>query len=982
MKKHAKILLFLLIVFFCFSHLSAQIVYYSYYGKNKVQYTKFNWNTYKTEHFNIYHYVENPQILEHIAEMAESSYKKISQEVKHSLSSEVPLIYYKTYTDFEQTNLLPAQEGLLGVSEPILYRVIIYGDMTLDQIQALISHELSHIFQFDLLFGSPGGQVFSLSYPAGWIMEGWCEYNTNVWDPWSLLIVRDAALNDRIPELTPAGYLQQRYPLPRVPDYDFGHAMYDFMEHKYGKDGIREFWHSLRRSPRIGRLNPIQKAFNVSNKEFNHEFKKYLRDRFKDYLMRENPENYSIPLGPSFPLNQYYFAISHDLSPSGDILAVLTQNFKAGEIDVVLISTKDGSVIKNITQGYTLSYEYIRFSGRPHKGRDLCWSPDGDKIAFFGRSGEKYALFIISPLSGKTLKKIPIPYDRPISPCFYNDNQHLLFTAFHDGIHDIFQINLKTEAFQNLTEDDFFEKAPVISPDGQHVAYTIRLDEYDKLFISPLDDLKTKTQLTFGEGNTIVPHFTPDSKEIYFSGDIRGAYNIYSLNLETGEQKRYTDVRTGNFFPIPLPDDPQKIVFSSFNKGGLQLFLSEFEGETEKTVAFDDDMKEEEFKQFEPLVSLEINKDEIKSHKGMGKLYLTARPPIDAFVASDGSIYGGAALSFSDILSDYTFLLMAYQFNTFRSYQFSYINQKRRLQFATSAFQYTMFYYLPSYYDPYYAEQLLNPRNAMATRSITGVQFSSYYPFNRFYRAEASIGYYNYEEDYYMPITTQYAGFWNGNLVTADIALVGETTRFKYPFGPLTGNTFRISLSQTLPVSNTFLQSTSVRADLRQYLYLGSDFLFAFRFNGFFSRGRNPFVYYWGGNNEVRSVDFYTLVGNEGWYANAEFRFPIINAANTIIGQIGPVRGTLFFDITRSRFKGSPAQVVLLEEDPLNPFIPIFNVYDAVGSWGYGFQFFFLGLPVHIEFAKLLAMEEFKWPFKMSSPQGKFRTNFWIGFDF
>ena len=979
MRDHIKSFFFFLAVLLLVTQAFAQYYTVPFYGKNKVIYTNFKWNIYKTDHFNIYYYVDNPQILKYLAEMAESSYQRISSDVKHSLSAEVPIIYYKTYTDFEQTNLFQIGEGILGVSEPILYRVVLYGDMTLDQIQHLIDHELSHIFQFDILFGSPGGGAFSISYPPGWIMEGWCEYNTRSWDPWSLLIVRDAALNDRIPELSEGGGLFSFYPLPRAPDYDFGHAMFEFMEEKFGKNGIREFWQSMKRSPLIGRRNPLKRAFNMTNKEFNHEFKKYLRTRFKDYLLRESPEDYSMPLGPEFPMNQYYFAFAHAVSPSGDIVAVLAYNYKSGEFDVLLISTKDGKIMKNITRGYTLKYEYIRFNVDPSMGNDITWSPDGDKIAFFGRSGEKYALFIVDPITEETLKKIYIPYDRPSSPSFYPDSNELLFTAFDNGIHDIYKVNLESENFLNLTADDIFEKAPTISPDGKQVAYTIRLKSYDKLFLSPLSNLKEKTQLTFGEGNTIVPHFSLDSKEVYFSGDIRGAYNIYSLNLETGEQKRYTDVRTGNFFPVPLPYESQKIVFCSFNKGALQVFMSEFEGEVERTVTFDEKAPEEEFEKFEPLVTLEINEEKTQPHKGLGKLYLTGRPPVDTYIASDGSIFGGSALSFSDILGDYTLYAMAYQQRTFRSYLFSYINQKKRFQFSTSAFQFTYFYYLYSYYDTAYYD-MYSYRNAIATQKITGVNFNGYYPFNRFYRLETSLGYYNFEEDYAVPVGTSYGGFLNGNIVSADLALVGETTRFKYPFGPLSGNTFRLSLSQALPVSSSFLQNTTGRADLRQYLNLGSDFVLAFRLNGFASRGKNPFIFYWGGNNQVRSVRYYDIIGNEGWYANLEFRFPIINAASTLIGQIGPVRGTLFFDITRSKVKGYPAQVVLYEYDNLG--FPIgWRFNDAIGSYGYGFQFFFLGLPIHLEFAKMIEIPDFSWPFRMH-PYGKFKVNFWIGYDF
>lgn len=959
----------------------SQYIYTPFYGKNKVIYQKFDWSHYKTDHFDIYYYVDSDQTLKSIAEMAESAYQKISQNMKHPLSAPVPLIFYKTYTDFEQTNLFPAFEGVLGVSEPILHRVAIHGDMPLDEIQSLIEHELTHIFQFDLLWGSPGKAVYAVNQPPLWIMEGFAEYNTGQWGYWSSLIVRDATLTDRIPELTESGALYSRFNYPRDPNYDFGHAMFDFIEARLGRTGIMEFWRSLKNSPLLGRKDPVKRSLKMSYKEFNQEFKKHLRNEFKGFFLRENPENYSIPIGPEFPLNPFYFSISHAVSPSGDIVAVLTQNVRDYDIDIVLISTKDGSLIKNITKGFTLKYEYIRFDIDPSKGKDLAWCPDGDTLAFFARSGEKYALFIANPLTGKILNQISIPYDQPSSPCFLPEGKEMLFTAFHKGVHDIFRVNLSTKEIQNMTEDELFEKAPAISSDGKHVAYTLRVDSYDKLFLSPLDNLKKKTQLTFGKGNTITPHFSPDGKEIYFSGDIRDAFNIYSLSLESGELTRYTDVRTGNFFPIPLPNDPKKIIFASFNKGALQIFRSEFDGELEKTVTFVEKQPDEQLKKFEPLVSLEINKDNIKAHKGMGKLYLTARPPIDTVISSDGSVYGGSAISFSDILGDYSLVGIAYQVRSFRSYVFAFLNQRHRFQYMLSAFSLTQFYYSPYYYGDPSLYSYLGYRDAVVTRKIMGANFLSYYPFNRYYRLEASLGYYRYEEDYLNPLIAPARGnpFWNGNLLSASFSLVGETTRFKR-YGPEKGSTFLLSLSQPIPVSDSFFQNTTVEGEYRKYLPLGSDTLFALRFYGFASRGKDPFYYYFGGNNQVRSVSYYSLVASEAWFANLEFRFPLINVAATIIGLIGPVRGVLFFDVCRFRIKGYDAKfATFIGFDELG--LPKWRISEALGSFGYGFEFFLLGLPFHLEFVKRLEWEDFSKPFGFDS-YGKFQTRFWIGWDF
>ena len=203
----------------------------------------------------------------------------------------------------------------------------------------------------------------------------------------------------------------------------------------------------------------------------------------------------------------------------------------------------------------------------------------------------------------------------------------------------------------------------------------------------------------------------------------------------------------------------------------------------------------------------------------------------------------------------------------------------------------------------------------------------------------------------------------------------------------MAGHTFRISLSQALPVSKRFIRNTTVELDLRKYLNIGPNALFAARIFGFASRGKNPYIFYFGGNNEIRTEYYYSIVGNEGWYANLEFRFPVFNSATTPIGQIGPIRGTLFVDVGRAIVQGFPS---MYRFDPDNPFFPL-TLYDAVGSYGFGFQFFFLGFPIHLDFVKRVEIPDLSQPFQFTdfkdrfgelSDIGKLRAKLWIGFDF
>jgi len=961
-----------------------EFMFYPYYGKNKVIYETFRWKTYPTEHFRIHFYADEPQALKNVAELSESAYQKLSEILKHQLSDPVPLIYYTTFTDFELSNVFDISEGVLGVSEPLLHRIGIHGDMPLDELQRLIEHELAHIFEFDILWGSQTASLIALNVPPLWLFEGLSEYATQDWSSWSTMIVRDAVLNDRLPDMAESGDLESRFPMPRDPSYDFGHAIYDFIEVRFGRNAVQDLWQSIKGSPLIRKIAPVKRAFNIKTLDFNQEFQKYLREKNRKYLLRENPADYSIALGPKFPLNPYYFTFSHAVSPSGDLVAALTYNVSDFDVDLVLVSVEDGSIVKNITPGFTTKYEYIIYEYDPSLGSDIAWSPDGDAIAFIARDGRRYSLYLVDPVRGVITRKYQIDYDRPSAPRFFPDGRSVLFTAFIKGTHDIFKLDLESGVTVNLTRDDYFEKAPAVSPDGLSIVYSIRLDDTDKLFLSPLADLSQKTQLTFGPGNTTCPSFSADSHLVYYVGDVREAFNIYSVDLTKGEVKRYTDVWTGNFFPSAHPADPGKLFFSSFNKGSYQIFSARLEGTVEDRFTFAQLGSAEPLRRFKPALTLDIDKEKIEPYPGLNELYVAGRPPIDILVSSDGSIYGGAALSFGDLLGDHNFLVMLYQARGMTSYYLSYLNQKRRLQFMPTFYQFTMFYYPPyAYIDPLLYNRLTY-QDAIAYRKITSVNIDAYYPLDRYYRLEGNFGFFRYEESFLDPYDLfqqgvgpgSYSYFWNGNVLSASLALVGETTHFSPYYGPRAGHTFRFYLAQAIPVAAGFFSNTTVRADLRKYLYLGSDALLALRFEGWASRGRDPYISYYGGNNQVRSAYFYNIACTEGWFGNAELRLPLINIASTIIGTIGPIRAVFFFDLTRSKFYDYPAEFSLYPA-PFEPAV----VLDAIGSYGWGIQLFFLGLPIHIEWVKQLGWPDFANPFSIQS-FGGFKTKFWIGLDF
>src|SRR6266508_993017 len=83
----------------------AEAQFIPYFGKNKVGYDTFAWRVYKSPHFEVYYYPEFEQHLARIVSYAESAYQKVSSGLKHEISASIPIILYKTHSEFEETNL-------------------------------------------------------------------------------------------------------------------------------------------------------------------------------------------------------------------------------------------------------------------------------------------------------------------------------------------------------------------------------------------------------------------------------------------------------------------------------------------------------------------------------------------------------------------------------------------------------------------------------------------------------------------------------------------------------------------------------------------------------------------------------------------------------------------------------------------------------------------------------------------------------------
>lgn len=944
---------------------SAQVVtpYYDFFGENKIVYDKFDWKTYRSTHFTIYFYDRAQVSLQKVASYAESAYDDISRALNFQIPKPINIIYYSTHSEFEQTNTLGSfiPEGIGAFALPTRNRMVLPVDEPDEKLQKLIAHELTHVFQFEILFGGSFIRAYTSGAPQ-WLTEGMASYFGNDEDAKDRMVLRDAVLADQVPEIAESG-------IYGFFAYRFGHAVFDFIESEWGKDGVRDFVFDYRGAigPSIERT--LKHTFNVSPEDFDVRFRRYLRQKYIKVLTEKGEP---IDFGDRVRLGQDQTAeLSVRAFPSGDLGAAIST--LGEDANVVVFSSRERKLFKNLTKGYKTHYEYIVaqwLTTGPVGGVDLAVAPDGNTLAFFVRRERGRELLLLNALDGQIRDMVGMPgLDQQLNPSFSPDGRTVVFRALKNGRSDIYSYNIDTKALANLTDDDAYDFAPTFSPDGQWLYYSSVQGTSAKIFRLRPGVAGSREQITYGNWDDEDASLSPDGKRLFFTSDRDGGiYNIYSINLETGETFLHTNVVGGCFSPTILlaRDGSERLVFSAYYKRRFTIYVNDSKKPYKKLAELNpapSPAGPATIPPFQPSIEVSLDPEKIVK-KPSRKLFLENAQVI-AGLASDQTFLSNTILTFGDNLGDRQFVAALQTVSSFTNVQFQFTNLAHRLQYGAEAF------------DQRYYFLAIDNTTGQVVRSRLGYRFTGgdlfgTYPFNRYWRLEGSVGFLSRKYDSYPVVDkqTQLLSYitTSNNFPTVGTKLVGDTTQYE-SFGPISGRAMSLGLTWSPYVSGTKIPgedsstlTLDMTADLRHYFKILPRTLIAMRLYGFRATGALPDVLSFGGLDTLRNIDIYGISGNTAAFANLEFRFPLIDFLATPILGFREIRAKAFIDVGGAAYRNQDFT-----------FYKHGQLVNGIADYGFGISLNFLGLPLHLDFSRL-------WNFKQST--GSFRTFFYIGPEF
>lgn len=856
------------------------------FGKNKVQYDKFEWKYIQSENFDVYFHQGGYYGAKFTAMEAEKALKEIENTLSYSITKRIVFIVYGSHNLFEQTNVIDEfmSEGIGGVTELFKNRVVIPFEGDYQKFAHVIHHELVHAVLNDMFYGGSIQALMSNSAKAQlplWMNEGFAEYSSvGGLDTKTDQFMRDVAVSE---------YLRGLNQLSGYFAYRGGQAFWSYVAQKYGKGKVGEV---LNRFRTIGDINrTFLSAFGMNYEDMSEQWakdtKKYY---FPDVDRYEYVEDWATRL-TNHQKEENFYNTSPALSPDGDKVAFISDRGD-GLFGLYVMNLVTKEVTKLVGSSRATDFEELNFLTP-----GISWNPEGTKLAVGAKSGRSDGVYLVDAETGD-YEVVTTGIQTIGGVAWSPDGSRIAFDAAPGGVQsDIYVYSLSTKQLSQVTNDIFTDAEPAWSPDSRTLYFVSDrgsllsgtesennfemwnhdVSQRDIYSISVEDGgiVRLTNDPEIGKYSIVV---APDNKSLLFTADYNGISNLWELEIATGKKKARSN-SLQEVSQITISKDGTKLLFASQNRVGYDLFVVKypFDLTVRDSIPFTRFRQEavDEKKSLANIVDGLAQPPEDQSI-GYGTFDVSFNssamvpPNSDAQTVDPGAaakagdarvdftpkdykvtfsadvITGNAGFSnfygaqgtaqmlFSDMLGDHEIYFMANLFldlaNSNFFLQYNYKPLVVDLSFA--AFHnagYTFVYDGPR---EYYARM----------RTYGGASWASL-PFSRYERMDfgfqaQAMSRENLDDPLY-PSLDRF-------VVVPTVSYVIDDAIWGF-WAPVKGTRANFTIEGSPPIGSNGLAFATMRVDLRRYIHLGGSYCLALRGNGGASLGRNPQKFFIGG---------------------------------------------------------------------------------------------------------------------------------------
>lgn len=424
------------------------------FGKNRVQYQKFQWEYYRTDDYDVYFYPTGKALAQYAAWKAAQYIDEVEKYLNYTSSKKIQFIVYNTQADFRESNFAYYNDNFYnqgGITNIYGTKVYLYFDGNHAHFDEMLKNGIMNIYAHFVVEGENLRNNISADYLSSvpsWFYTGLSSYYGTVWNTDIEEHVKNGILTGNYADFDELSPVDARYA---------AHSFWKFIADVYGENAIPSILYATRvyRNLDRGLQHTIGTSYqNALVSWYRHYYVIYKKD-----TKREIPEGETIT-----KKNKELIYSQIRFSNDGKNYAFASN--RHGQI-AVWMKTPEMKNPKRI----------FRKGHKTEENPDLsfpliAWHPNNETVGFTLEEKGRCYYYPFDITTQKLGQKQLVDVEKITDFSLSDDGKLMLLSGFKNGQSDIFLYSFMAKSFQQITNDIYDDYAPRFINQQQYIVFS------------------------------------------------------------------------------------------------------------------------------------------------------------------------------------------------------------------------------------------------------------------------------------------------------------------------------------------------------------------------------------------------------------------------------------------------------------------------------------------------------------------------------